>query len=269
MEDQLNTISEKLDRYEEFFRSAQNQIQEKDARINDLTDKLLSVSKEKDDALWAKIDLMKRVTEEKEQIQEQLMNLQKEHNELQQKTRKLKEKSRAAQDGLIGSSFEQDRLKKDIEEKEKSIKEFEEKVASVASGETGILYDVNSSIEYMLTRVGEAKRSLRLVAPTIDFMKQTGLMEAVNKLPESCVVNIATSLDLVHHSSIIDTWKARGWYVNNYQDANFLMSSSNGSNVSIAFITEGMVSGFYSNVTDLVTIFKQALMHPFIKGQKL
>ncbi len=276
MEEQLNDISRKMDKLDTLFTSAMNKVNErddtikqKDARITELTDKLTLVSKEKDDALWAKIDLMKQITAEREQLHSQVTGIQQEMLKKDQKLKKLKEKSRAAQDGLIGSSFEQDRLKKQVEEKDKSLQEIEEKIASVASGSTGILYDVKSSIEYLMLRIKEANRSLRIVAPTIDFMKETGLFDAINELPDSCVVNIATALDLAEHSSIIESWKNRGWYVNNYQDKNFLMASSNGSNVSIAFITQGMVSGFYSNIADLVTIFKQALMHPFIKGQKL
>lgn len=276
MEEQLNDISRKIDKMDTLFTSTLNKVNErdetikqKDVRITELTDKLTLVSKEKDDALWAKIDLMKQITAEREQLHSQMGNLQQDLLKKDQKLKKLKEKSRAAQDGLIGSSFEQDRLKKEVEEKDKSLQEIEEKIASVATGSTGILYDVRSSIEYIMERIKEANRSLRIVVPTIQFMEETGLLAAVNELPESCVVNIATSLDIAEHSPIIESWKNRGWYVNNYQDKNFLMASSNGSNVSIAFITQGMVSGFYSNIADLVTIFKQALMHPFIKGQKL
>ncbi len=244
-------------------------IKEKDARITELTDKLVKVSKEKDDALWEKIDLMKAITNEREEMHDQFTNLRREILLKEEKIKNLKKKSREAQDGLMGSSFEVDRMKKEVERRDQEIKDFEEKVASVSTGSTGIIYDVNSAMEYMLGRIAIANRSLRFVAPSIEFMEQNGIIDAIEQLPESSVVNIATSMSIDEHSELIDKWKSRGWYVNNYQGENFLMISANGSDVAIAYYSQGRVSGFYSNIEDLVSIFKQALMYPFIKGQKL
>lgn len=276
MEEKLEEIKFKVEEIKTLFNTSMTKlndkdevIKQKDARITELTDKLVKVSKEKDDALWEKIDLMKAITNEREEMHDQFTNIKQELLKKEQTIKKLKRKSREAQDGLMGSSFEVDRMKKEVKKKVEEIKEIEEKVASVATGSTGIIYDVKSAMEYMHKRVEQANRSLRLVTPTIEFMKEQGLIEAIDQLPESCVVNIATSMNVDEHNEIIETWKSRGWYVNNYQGQNFLMISANGSDVSISFISEGKVSGFYSNIVDLVTIFKQALMYPFIKGQKL
>ncbi len=246
-----------------------NIIKQKDDRIKDLTDKLVNISKEKDEALFSKIEMLKSHSAEKEQLNAQILNLTQSVNENQGKIKKLKEKSRAAQDGLMGSSFEQDRLKKAVKEREEEITEIQEKVASVASGETGILYDLRISVNHILGKIEDAKRSLRLVVPNMKFLQENGIVEALEKLQEKTVVNIALSVDIIEDGPIIESWKARGWYINNYTEMNLICVSSNGANVSIAYVSEGIVSGFYTNIYDLVMIFNQALMYPFVKGVKL
>ena len=244
-------------------------IKQKDERIKDLTDKLVNISKEKDEALFSKIQMLKTHTAEKEQLNEQIMSLTQDASQNLNKIKKLKEKSRAAQDGLMGSSFEQDRLKKAVLEKEEEISDIQEKVASVASGETGILYDLRISINHILGKIEDSKRSLRLVVPNMKFLKENGIVEILEKLQEKTVVNIALAVDLIEDGPIVESWKARGWYITNYTDRNLICVSSNGANVSIAYVSEGIVSGFYTNIYDLVMIFNQALMYPFVKGIKL
>jgi len=273
---ELEHIAQKLVDLKTSFDSTLTKVDErdktiavKDARIAELTDKLVEVSKLKDEALWAKIELMKQITAERESVTAQIVQLQSELGEKSSKVKKLKQKSREAQDGLMGSSFELDRIKKDVDDKEKTIQEYEEKVASVSSGSTGILYDIRNSIDYILERISEANRSLRIVAPSVEFLVDNGLIGPLNNLPESCVVNIAVALDLTENQAIIDQWKARGWHVFNFTDENFLMIAANGADVSIAYISGTKVSGFFSNISDLVTIFKQALMHPYVKAVRI
>jgi len=250
----LGIIIQKLD----IIRNKDEIILQKDERITDLTDKLVNISKEKDEALFSNI-----------QLNSKIMNLTQSLNENQNKIKKLKEKSRAAQDGLMGSSFEQDRLKKAVKEREEEISEIQDKVASVVSGETGILYDLRISINHILGVIDDARRSLRLVVPNMKFLQENGIIEALEKLQDKTVVNIALAVDLIEDGPIIDTWKAKGWHVNNYIEKNLICVSSNGANVSIAYISEGIVSGFYTNIDDLVMIFNQAVMYPFVKGIKL
>ena len=261
----LESIIGKLD----IIKNKDDLIIQKDERIRDLTDKLVNISKEKDEALFSKIQMLKTHSAEKEQLNAQVLNLTQSVSENQSKIKKLKEKSRAAQDGLMGSSFEQDRLKKAVLEKEEEISDIQEKVASVASGETGILYDLRISINHILGKIEDAKRSLRLVVPNMKFLKENGIVDALEKLQDKTVVNIALSVDLIEDGPIVETWKARGWYITNYTDMNLICVSSNGANVSIAYVSEGIVSGFYTNIDDLVMIFNQALMYPFVKGIKL
>ncbi|MHA1519362.1 MAG: hypothetical protein ACTSVZ_14125 [Promethearchaeota archaeon] len=276
MEDQISKISQNMEEiksslqdFKEKLTQKDQIIGSKDERIVELTEKLVVASKEKDDALWAKIELMKEISAEREQTNLELTSIKEKLSEQTQKIKKLKEKQRQAQDGLIGSSFEMDRIKKEVEEKNREIQEIREKADSVSMGLTGILYDMELVVEYIKDRIRNATRSLRIVVPTVEFLKEFEILEMLDQLPDSSVVNIATSLDIAEHKALVDGWKDRGWVVTNYSEQNFLMISADGADVSIAFTSKTQVSGFYSNIEDLVIIFKQALMYPFIKGQKM
>lgn len=276
MEDHITKISQNIEdiksRIMEYYQKMTEKDQiigSKDARISELTEKLVSATKEKDEALWAKIELMKEISAEREQSVRELAELKEQIVQKEEKIKKLKQKQRQAQDGLIGSSFEMDRMKKEVEEKDRKIQEIQEKADSVSMGLTGIMVDMGIAVEYVKDRIKSTSRSLRLVVPSMQFLEKYELLAQLDQLPESSVVNIATALDLGVHQSFVDNCKERGWYVTNYPERNFLMVSVDGSDVSIAFTNESQVSGFYSNIPELVTIFNQALMYPFIKGQKL
>ena len=74
MEDQISKISQNMEEiksnlqdFKEKLTQKDQIIGSKDERIAELTEKLVVASKEKDDALWAKIELMKEISAEREQ----------------------------------------------------------------------------------------------------------------------------------------------------------------------------------------------------------
>jgi hypothetical protein len=142
-------------------------------------------------------------------------------------------------------------------------------VASVSSGSTGILFDQKGLIEYLKKGIQEANRSLRLVVPTTDFLRENNLLELIQNLPENCVVNIATAFDLTHDIELIDKWKQRKFYLTEYSERNITTISTNGADIGVAFTQGDSISGFFTNIAILVTIFNQAAMHAFVKGKKL
>jgi hypothetical protein len=241
-------MENKIDHLTSLFQEA---IVEKDARIKELTDQLLSLSQEKEQILEKKIESELKL------------------KDLSEKVSKLKKIKKDAQDSVMGSTFEQDRLKKEVEAKEKEIQVIEERIASVASGSTGIFFDLDGLNSYILTRIEEATRQLRLVVPTVDYLYDHNLLAAMENLSEKCVVNLATAFDLDLHAELIAKLKARGWYLTQYTERNLVCISANGVDVGITFIKNEGVSGFYTNIEDLVSIFNQAVMHAYIRGIKL
>jgi hypothetical protein len=169
----------------------------------------------------------------------------------------------------MGISFDRDLKQKELEEKIETLKKLEEKVAKVAGGATGIIVDINSTIDYIKERIADANRSLRLVVPNLAFLERFKLIELIEHLPDSCAVNIAAAFDLTNEGSFIDKWKNRHINLTLYPERNLLGIAVNGTDLLLSFISGDVVSGFYTNIADLVTLFNQAIMHPFMKGKKL
>jgi DNA repair exonuclease SbcCD ATPase subunit len=276
MEDKLNEINKNLEKLETLFSSSMNKvndrddtIKQKDNRIANITDKMVEVTNERDTALKAKIELLESFTEERETTRKKILDLEKTVNQQKDKIKVLKETKRKAQDSIMGSTFEMDRIKKEVEERDKQIHEIEERVESVAKGTTGIFFDHQGIIDYLKERITVARRSLRLVVPTITYLDENNLLKLLNELPDNCIVNIATKIDEVEQAEFVEKWKERGFYLTNYEEENLVCISSNGEDVGVAFVTTESGSGFFTNILDLVTIFKQAVMHAFIRGKKI
>ena len=181
MEEQLGKISQALDKLEILLSSAQRkvedrdkQIQQKDERINQLTDKLTRLQQDKNDALEAKLQYMELLQNDKEQsmrtIHDQKVKILEMTNELE----KLREVKMDMQDTVMGAGFEQDKLRKDLEQKEKELQTLQ---AHVGSGSTGILYNRESVVEYIKERVVTTTRTLRLAVPSVQFIEENGLMD--------------------------------------------------------------------------------------------
>ncbi len=241
-------MENKIDQLTSLFQDA---ILEKDARIKELTDKLLSLSQEKDEVVESQTGLELKI------------------KELSDKIKQLKKIKKDAQDSVMGSTFEQDRLKKEVEAKSQEIAVIEERIASVASGSTGIFFDLDGLNNYLLTRIGEATRQLRLVIPTVDYLYDHNILAAMENVSDKCVVNLATAFDMDLHADLIAKLKERGWYLTQYNERNLVCISANGVDVGITYIKNESVSGFFTNIGDLVSIFIQAVMHAFIRGIKL
>ena len=94
---ELENIGQKLGDLKTLFESAMqkvddrdNTIKAKDERIAELTDKLVEVSQQKDEALWAKIELMKQITKEREDVTAQIAKLQQDLGDKTDKVKKLR-----------------------------------------------------------------------------------------------------------------------------------------------------------------------------------
>jgi hypothetical protein len=224
---------------------------EKDARIKELTDSLVAITKEK------------------EKIQADLVKTQQTVAEQKEKIGQLKEQKKEAQDTVMGVSFDRDLKAKELEEKMQRLQEMEEKVAKVAGGTTGIVIEFDKTIEYFRQHIREANRSLRLVVPDVGFLNRYDLTQEIEKLPTNVVINIACAFDQTKDFTLIDSWKERNIKLTSYPDKNLLCISTNSNDVCLAFIEGTTISGFYTNIQNLVLIFNQAIMHPFIVGAKI
>jgi len=274
-EEKLDNLIKNVAKIETLFASAMSKVNErdetiknKDARITELTDKYIDVTKDREVILKSKMELMDTITKERESFHIQIRDAQKAINEQKTQIQTLKESRKLAQDSVMGSSFTIDQYKKMVEERDQKISEFESRMATIASGSTGIFFELPNLIEYLKKRIAAANRSLKIVLPTIDFMNEYGLIALIDNLPSSCGVNIATAFDMVKNADIIEKWKKKGFYLTEFNDKNLIALSANGADVAITSIQGNAISGMYTNAPELVTLFNQSLMHAFVKGKK-
>jgi hypothetical protein len=246
---------EKLDELYKDFLGKLNErdeiIKNKDHRIEELTEQLAAISREKDTINAEKQSLVEKNKDQMTQITN------------------LKLAKKTAQDTVMGVTMDRDQKNKELEEKVRKIIEMEERIGKVAGGSTGIIYSLEDAIQYMKGRIQSATRSLRIVVPTLSFFDRFGLHSLLDQLGPNCNVNIATELEKSRDQAIIDKWKARGYILTAYNQKNLFCVSANGEDVEMAFIKEDTVSGFFTDINDLVIAFNQAMMHAFLKGYKL
>lgn len=274
-EEKVDKIIKNIEKVETLFSSAMSKVNErdeiiksKDTRIAELTDKFIEATKDRDTILKSKMELMDTITKERETYHIQIRDAQKSLNEQKTQIQTLKESRKLAQDSVMGSSFTIDQYKKMLEERDQKISEFESRMATIASGSTGIFFELPNLVEYLKKRIAAANRSLKLVVPTIEFLNEHGIIALIENLPSSCGVNIATAFDMVKNIDLIEKWKKKGFYLTEFYDKNLIALSANGADVAIASIQGNAISGMYTNAPELVTLFNQSLMHAFVKGKK-
>ena len=161
-----------------------------------------------------------------------------------------------------------DELKNQIEEREAKLREIESRVAAVASGTTGMFLDIPTIVNYIKDRIDAANRSFRLCVPTVDFLEENGLQDLLLAIDQKCAVNVAMALDMAQHEELINNWKEHHFNVVDFWEKNLITVSANGADVGFAFVQGESISGFYTNIPELVTIFNQAITYPFMKGKR-
>ena len=81
--------------------------------------------------------------------------------------------------------------------------------------------------------------------------------------------NIATAFNVAEQTALIEKWQGLGYRITNFEEGNLICVSVDGADVAVCFNKDNSFSGFYTNIYELVQIFNQAIMHPFIKGKKI
>jgi hypothetical protein len=244
-------------------------IKKKDNIITDLTNKLIESQKQKDEITKSKFEALEQITKEREELHSEFMKNQKLIYEQEKIIQDLSSSGDTAHLNEKGSSEKLKELQALLNEKEKKIHDMQSRVASIATGATGIFYDQQGIVDYIKKGITTANRSLRIVVPNIDFLKDNGLQTLIESVSENCVVNIATSLNLSKHFDTVEKWRKRKFYITEFTDENLICISSNGADVAVALIQGNSLSGIYTNIPELVSIFNQAVMHAFIKGKKI
>jgi chromosome segregation ATPase len=244
-------------------------IVELEGKVKQINERVYELSTEKDKILRDKMSLMEANVNEKIQLSNQVATLGSQLRESQEKVKDLREKMKGQADGLIGGSMEIETLKKKIDEKDRRLVEVSGMIEGMLTGETGIITDTASFIDYLKQQLSEVNRSLRIVLPRLSFIQEHGLLEIIKKYGESVNLNIAAPVKLETDMKLIDELKGKNAVIVDTSERNMLGLSVNGANIALAVVSGDKIRGIYTTIYELVNLLNAALMNPFVKGKKV
>jgi chromosome segregation ATPase len=201
----VETINTTLQTKEENLLSKEQQVQkkdelltEKDQKIEEYRQQFTQLAEEKEQYQKEKFDFMEKLNNEKMEMMEKVNNLEKTVQADEQKLAKLKEKAKNAEDGLLGSSMEIEKLQETIAKLNQKISEGDHKevdenaeegaVSSKGSSEKKKIAELEFRLEEATKKLEEYKNSdqtQQLATPGEDedvFGKGTGTYKSISAL---------------------------------------------------------------------------------------
>lgn len=273
----LNKSFERIAGIVEDFADTRKKIESKDEKLNELrnkikelNEKLQTSSDEKDKILKEKVSEMEAAMQEKMELNEKIADLEMELKELKHKTKKLKEKVRSSGDDLFSKAMQMDQMKKQIDEKEKELSKVSEKIEGIITGKTGIFSEIEHLTDYLDARFDEAKRSIRICVPDLNFLKEHGFLDRLYEFADNnFVVNLAFPVNEDVDMDDVEKLKDKGATLTETPEKSIFTMAVDGGQVALGVLTQTRVKGVYTTIPELVTLLKAALMFPFVKGSKL
>ncbi|MHA1111292.1 MAG: hypothetical protein ACTSRE_09330 [Promethearchaeota archaeon] len=259
----------------ESYNDAREKIAELNTQINkyeeknrELTEKIFAITQEKDGLLKGKLEFMESTMNEKMDLRSSISKMEHQVQIQKDKIKELRQKARDSGEGLLGSTMQIERLKKEIDTKARQIEDMRSD-GGVVNDESGIINEMPSLVEYTVNGIKNVARSLRLVCPSVDFLVDTGIVEAIKQNPKKLIINLAVPIDVKVNEGIINDFKLLGARITNTSEKHIFAM-----NIDNAKIALGMVSGvkarvLFTDIPELVSLLTEPLMTPFVKGVKV
>lgn len=266
MAGKIENLSQKVENFQKIIESKDNQIAMLNERNKELSNKLIQVSNERISSEEKCVKLLEELTDvkdakyalEKETLQQKM--------ELESKIKKLVESKRRTSDGQLGASMELDKLAQALDDANKKIADYESKIASLTRGKTGLLMNKEDLIQLMKDWLISARRSVRIVVPTVRDLEENGLIELLNAQSESTQISIAT--DLTGYDDLANEWKNKGWTVVDFNERDLWILGIDGGQMMMTVAKKNEFNGIFTDIPEFIELFKNATMHPFMKGRK-
>jgi len=262
----IDTLLNKVEHFQKLIESKDNQIANLNERNKELSTKVINTSNERIECEAKCTKLLEELSalkDEKFKVEKDFV-LQK--SEMESKIKKLVESKRKSADSQMGASMELDKVVIDLEEANKKLVEYESKILSLTRGKTGIILNKDDLIRIMKEWLISARRSIRIVVPTLADLEDNGLLELLNAQNESTSINIA--LDCANNQELINGWKSKGWTVADFNERDLWILNIDGGQILITVESKNEVSGIFSDIPQFIELFKTAMMQPFVKGRK-
>ncbi len=148
--------------------------------------------------------------------------------------------------------------------------EAEKKLTEKTSGteNTGVLFNLEGILEYMKNGILQGKNTVRIIVPSIQDLTKYNLLEVVQQLPSNIVVNIAGSISDPFGNPLVRDLKSR-FQLTNFNDCKMFALNVDSLKCLIGLQKENKIIGIFTNLPEIIELFKPAIMEPFIRGRKL
>ncbi len=273
----IRIVEDKSKRYEQDLRSV----------IDILNERIKSIEKEKinfeqklkikenkiEKLLQDKETLLKEKSEVLEVKNEILQTISKQELELQQRDQKYSElqlKFKQSSGELLSKSMQIEKLIKKVYRIE-SLRDSEKQEMEggiISLDNTGVISNMEGIINYIKETLPQGKSSIRLVLPEIEDLNKFELTSIIKERPSKVRINIAIKIDNPDENPLVQEMKEYSQLIM-YNDIKFIALNVDSSNFIIGIFRGDEVIGIYTDILELIDLFKSTIMEPFIKGRKI
>lgn len=246
----------------------EEQISKLEEKNRELNEKIFTITQEKDGLLKEKLEFMESVMNEKMELRNSLTKLEHQVQLQKDKIQELRQKKRDSEEGLLGSTMQIEQLKKDIDTKAQQIEDMRGD-GGVINDDSGILADLHSLIVYTQYGINDVSRTLRIVAPSVDFLLDNGIAELIKKNSKKLIINIAVPIDEKLNQGVIDDLKQVGARITNTSEKNIFAMNIDNAKIALGVVSGVKARVLFTDIPELVSLLTEALMIPFVKGVKI
>ncbi len=308
LNDRINYLEKERKNSEAQINNLEQKIDQKEKKIEDLSKDKEKLLQEKSEILEAKNEIIQKITEKELELKQKETALadlrdkyKKSNSDLLSKTMEIDKLLRAAK----GVEENGKKLKNEAEKAkndESKIKELETKIATLeksleekgqgasnqlneitaklneaekklsekASGSenTGVFFNLDGILDFMKKSIPQGKSTVRIIVPSIQDLTKYKLVEALQQLPNNIVVNIAGSISDPFGDPLVRELKSK-FQLTHFNDCKIIALNIDSVKCLIGLQKDNKIIGIYSNISEIIELFKPAIMEPFIRGRKL
>lgn len=302
----IDILNENIKSSEKTIKDLEKKLELKEEKIEKLLNDKESLLNEKSEILESKNDILQKLKEKELELQQKDQKITELREKFKQSSSDLLSKSMqidklVKKDKNLGEleetiqNLKNMKGEQDISEREKVAK-FEERIRSLeieletsqnvikelkeAKGEkpeiiqetiegTKIISNLNNIFEIIKDLLPQGKSNIRLVVPEIDYISKFELVNTIKEIPNKVRINIGAKIedptgnicvqDIKNHCQLTN-YSAKKFIALNVDSSKFLI---------VLFIGENEVLGIYTEVLEIINLFKPAIMEPFIRGVKI
>jgi len=255
----IDILNERIKSIEKEKRNFEQKLEIKENKIEKLLQDKETLLKEKSEVLEVKNEILQTISKQELEIQQR-----------DQKYSELQLKFKQSSGELLSKSMQIEKLIKKVNRIE-SLRDSEKQEMEggiISLDNTGVISNMEGIINYIKETLPQGKSSIRLVLPEIEDLNKFELTSIIKERPSKVRINIAIKIDNPDENPLVQEMKEYS-QLTMYNDIKFIALNVDSSNFIIGIFRGDEVIGIYTDILELIDLFKSTIMEPFIKGRKI